>query len=53
MTPVLVDSNVILDVVTDDPTWGVWSAQTLEHGAGFGFVHRLAQDFVIQDNRCI
>ncbi|MEX2228879.1 MAG: type II toxin-antitoxin system VapC family toxin [Dehalococcoidia bacterium] len=29
MSPVLVDSNVILDVVTADPTWGAWSAQTL------------------------
>lgn len=29
MNPVLVDSNVILDVVTDDPTWGDWSAEQL------------------------
>ena len=28
MTP-LVDSNVLLDVVTDDPTWGSWSSTTL------------------------
>jgi hypothetical protein len=27
---VLVDSNVLLDVVTDDPRWGDWSAQQLE-----------------------
>jgi predicted nucleic acid-binding protein len=27
---VLVDSNVILDVVTDDPDWGDWSAEQLE-----------------------
>lgn len=27
--PVLVDSNVLLDLVTDDPTWGAWSADTL------------------------
>jgi predicted nucleic acid-binding protein len=33
VTPVLVDSNVILDVVTDDPTWGAWSAQALERTA--------------------
>jgi predicted nucleic acid-binding protein len=30
VTPVLVDSNVILDIVTDDPEWGAWSASTLE-----------------------
>ena len=30
MKPVLVDSNVILDVVTDDPRWGDWSAEQLE-----------------------
>ncbi|MGE0718893.1 MAG: type II toxin-antitoxin system VapC family toxin, partial [Alphaproteobacteria bacterium] len=29
MTPVLVDSNVILDVATDDPEWRVWSEQAL------------------------
>ena len=26
---VLVDSNVILDVVTEDPNWGAWSRETL------------------------
>ena len=26
---VLVDSNVLLDVATDDPHWGNWSADTL------------------------
>lgn len=31
MTPVLVDSSVLLDVVTEDPTWGEWSADTLRH----------------------
>ncbi len=30
MDPVLVDSNVLLDIVTADPTWGDWSASTLE-----------------------
>ncbi len=34
---VLVDSNVLLDVITSDPVWGEWSAQALagqlEHGA--------------------
>ena len=29
MSPVLVDSNVLLDIVTDDPRWGDWSASTL------------------------
>ena len=29
MSPVLVDSNVLLDVVTADPRWGAWSAETL------------------------
>ncbi len=33
MTPVLVDSNVLLDVVTDDPTWGSWSGTTLARTA--------------------
>ena len=33
MTPVLVDSNVLLDVVTDDSTWGGWSRATLGHTA--------------------
>lgn len=28
-TPVLVDSNVLLDVVTEDPRWGPWSGETL------------------------
>jgi predicted nucleic acid-binding protein len=29
VSPVLVDSNVLLDVMTDDPRWGAWSAETL------------------------
>jgi len=29
VSPVLVDSNVLLDVVTQDPRWGTWSATTL------------------------
>lgn len=29
MKPTLVDSNVILDLVTEDPTWFDWSAQEL------------------------
>ena len=30
MTSVLVDSNVLLDIATNDPTWSDWSAATLE-----------------------
>jgi predicted nucleic acid-binding protein len=29
----LVDSNVILDLVTDDPNWGDWSADMLSQAA--------------------
>lgn len=29
----LVDSNVLLDVVTDDPKWGAWSADALSQAA--------------------
>lgn len=29
MIPVLVDSNILLDVATNDPTWGDWSTSTL------------------------
>lgn len=31
MTPVLVDSSVLLDVITEDPTWGEWSTDALRH----------------------
>ena len=27
--PVLVDSNVLLDVLTDDPRWGAWASDAL------------------------
>jgi predicted nucleic acid-binding protein len=30
---VLVDSNVLLDVATNDPGWGVWSARALAEAA--------------------
>jgi len=30
VTPVLVDSNVLLDVATDDAVWRAWSSTTLE-----------------------
>lgn len=33
MSPVLVDSNVLLDVMTEDPDWFAWSAQALERAA--------------------
>lgn len=33
MTAVLVDSNVLLDLVTDDPSWADWSAERLEECA--------------------
>lgn len=36
MNGVLVDSNVILDLVTDDPHWADWSEQILERYAGKG-----------------
>lgn len=29
MTPVLVDANVLLDIATNDPVWGEWSADQL------------------------
>jgi predicted nucleic acid-binding protein len=36
MTEVLVDSNVILDVLTEDPQWLQWSAQVLAEYADRG-----------------
>jgi len=33
MTPVVVDSNVLLDVVTGDPIWSTWSSGALERAA--------------------
>jgi predicted nucleic acid-binding protein len=33
MTPILVDSNVILDVATDDPAWGARSGAALARAA--------------------
>lgn len=36
MDTVLVDSNVLLDVMTDDPTWGEWSSQQLARCADGG-----------------
>jgi predicted nucleic acid-binding protein len=33
VTPVLVDANVLLDIVTADPTWSAWSSEALERAA--------------------
>ena len=33
MTPVLVDSNVLLDVLIGEPPWGGWSRAALKHAA--------------------
>lgn len=33
MTPVLVDSNVLLDVAMEDPTWSEWSGRALARAA--------------------
>lgn len=36
MTDILVDSNVLLDVATEDSRWGAWSADALEAAAEHG-----------------
>ena len=33
MAHILVDSNVLLDVATEDPNWAAWSSATLEEQA--------------------
>lgn len=33
MATVLVDSNVLLDVLTEDPQWCTWSSEALSHTA--------------------
>ena len=33
MTAVLVDSNVLIDVITDDAVWGAWSSASLQRVA--------------------
>ncbi len=33
MTAFVVDSNVLIDVITDDPTWGEWSSLSLMQAA--------------------
>jgi len=32
----LVDSNVLLDIFTDDPVWGDWSSAALQEALGVG-----------------
>ncbi len=36
--PVLVDTNVLLDVLTDDPKWADWSIAQLEANASAGLM---------------
>jgi len=38
MSSVLVDSNVLLDIITDDPTWLEWSSAALDEAASRGRV---------------
>ncbi len=38
MSNVLVDSNVLLDVVTEDPRWGEWSSSMLSSCADSGML---------------
>ena len=33
MPRVLVDANILIDIATDDPIWGKWSAEALERVA--------------------
>ncbi len=44
MTTILVDSNVLLDVLTEDPRWFEWSAEQIE---------RLADDHILAINPII
>ena len=36
--PILVDTNVIIDIVTDDPDWADWSIRQLDDGQSEGLV---------------
>jgi predicted nucleic acid-binding protein len=40
----MVDSNVLIDVITDDPTWGPWSTDALAKAAD---AHRLVINAVV------
>jgi len=31
MTPIIVDTNVLIDVTTEDPVWADWSSSALAH----------------------
>ena len=44
MQDLLVDSNVILDIITDDPAWGDWSESMLDRCS---LTHRLCINPVI------
>jgi len=33
VTDIVVDSNVLIDVITADPSWGAWSSDSLERAA--------------------
>ena len=46
---VLVDTNVLLDVMTDDPRWADWSQHQLEAAA---LAHRLAINAVVYAELC-
>jgi len=39
MPGTLVDSNVILDILTDDPQWAAWSSSALERCANEGALY--------------
>lgn len=36
--PVIVDTNIILDVITDDPNWADWSIDILENYSSDGLI---------------
>ncbi|OGV57349.1 MAG: hypothetical protein A2283_18375 [Lentisphaerae bacterium RIFOXYA12_FULL_48_11] len=36
--PALVDTNVLIDILTDDPQWADWSLRQLERHSGTGLV---------------
>ncbi len=38
MNAVLVDSNVLLDILTEDPTWEMWSEESLARCADTGLL---------------
>jgi predicted nucleic acid-binding protein len=44
MAAVLIDSNVLLDLMTEDGRWFSWSAEAVERAAGY---HRLVINPVI------